>query len=324
MDPITLSVVGGLVGAGVGALSNWLAGSADAKEREMRMEAVRQYAALSPPQARELIAREVARTATADVNRNQGLEATQDEVLNRYLEVARNGESAQGRADYEQAALDSAQLERASRQAAVSQGMAAGLGADAVYTDQLLASQAGADRERMAGLQRAAANEQARMSALGNAGSLASSRSNTQFQQDFSKAQAQDELNMFNAGQWNDMLQYNDQARYQAFNAQLAKANGMANAYNGVASSYGQQADRTREMGANIGAGVGRAIQAPATYGAWQSQQPGYQPPTSPTTGAQMVGAAPLQQSAANAQAQQQQLQTGLPPTTTATRRKAR
>lgn len=267
MDPATLAVVGGIVNMGAAAIGEWLAGAESAEEERRRRLALRQYVALQPPEHRELVARQVSRALAADVRRNPGLEATQDEVLDRLMEVGRTGESAIGAADYEQAAMDSAQLERSQRMGAVAQAEAMGLGPEAAFTDLLLAGQAGADRERMAGLNRAAYGESSRMDALDRAGGMAAQRSATQWGQDMEQARAQDELNMFNAGEWNTMQRYNDQSRYDAFDAQLAKADRVAGQYNSLADMNLRRGQQTRQRATDIGGGAARAIQAPGTFG---------------------------------------------------------
>lgn len=268
MDPVTLAAISGLVSVGGGALGAWLSESKDEQEYQQRMEALRQYASIAPPQHRELIARTVARSAMTDVRRNPALEAAQDEVLARTMEVARGGESAQARAEYEQAALDSAQRARSDRMGAVARAMASGLGPEAGFTDSLMAGQADADRERMAGLQRAASSEAARMGALGSAGSMAASRSGQQFAQDASVAAAQDELNRFNAGMMSDTDRFNRADELDTFNAQLAIADRRAGQHNNIANMRQRQGDRTREQVGNVITGAGRAVMAPGAYGA--------------------------------------------------------
>lgn len=318
MDPVTFGIIGSLVSAGSGAIGAWLAGSADDEERRQRLLALREYTTIAPPEHRELVAREVARSRMNDVRRNAGLEAAQDEALAGYLDVVRDGRSARGDADYEQAAMDSAQLERSARESALASAAARGMGPEAAFTDLLLAGQAGADRERMAGLQRAAYNEEARMGALGAAGSMAAQRSATQWNQDAEQAQAQDEMDMFNAGQWNDMQRYNDQGRYRAFDTQLARADRVYGARNDVADMHARRSQRTREAAAGVGTGLGRAITAPGVYGpsggAPQPAASAYRP-----TNYGDVGASAALQPALE---QQRQIQAGQPPSPT--RRRAR
>lgn len=331
MDPVTLALIGSLVNVGVGGISNWLAGSKDKEERQQREAALREYMTLAPPEHRELIAREVARSRMADVRRDPTLEAAQDEALSGYLDVARNGESARGRADYERAAQESAQQERSNREAAVARAVAMGLGPEAAFTDSLVAGQGGADRERMAGLQRAAMDEEARMGALGQAGSMAASRSATRWGQDAQVAQAQDDMDMFNAGQWNEMARYNNNDRYNAFEARLAQANAIARERGNLADMYSGQGQRIRDQGSQIGGGLNRMITAPGVYGSGTGGAPpaaaaAPPPPATPLTNAYKpttygaVGANAALQPALDAQRQQMP---GVP-NTTSTRRKAR
>lgn len=323
MDPVTLAMIGGLVNMGVGGISSWLAGSKDAKERKERELALQQYMTLAPPEHRDLVAREVARTRMEDVRRDPTLEAAQDEALAGYLDVARNGESARGRADYEQSAMDSAQLARSAREGAVADAEARGLGPEAGFTASLMAGQADADRERMAGLQRAAYGEEARMGALGQAGSMAGQRSSTRFNQDAAVAQAQDELARFNAGEWNSMQRYNRDDEYNAYDAQLARSDRIAGVHMGNAGMYGRQGQRIRDQGSQIGGGLGRMITAPGVYGP-SGAAPA--PAAASTAQPKLMGPRPMtnyQGAMKPAEEQQRKIQTGTP-TTTATRRKAR
>jgi len=324
MNPVTMALIGSLANAGVGAITNWLAGSKDAEELRQRELALREYSSIAPPEHREIIAREVARSRMSDVRRDPALEAAQDEALAGYLDVARNGESARGRADYEQAAMDSAQRARAEREAAVANAVARGLGPEAGFTDTLMAGQADADRERMAGLQRAAFDEEARTGALGQAGSMAGQRSATRWNQDAEVAQAEDDLARFNAGEWNTMKRYNQDDQYRAYEARLARADRMAGQRNTIAGMYGEQGQRIRDQGSNIGGGLNRMITAPGIYGPSGGATPA--PAASPQAAPKLMGPrpmAPYQKAMAPANDQQIQIQTGTP-TTTATRRRAR
>lgn len=267
MDPVTLSVISGLVMMGGSAIGDWLAGSQDEEERKQRMAALEEYASLAPPEHRRLIAREVSRSAMQDVTRNQRLEATQDEVLGRLMEVGRTGESARARADYEQAAQESSQLERAARAYAVAQAAAQGLGPEATYMDALIAGQSGADRERMAGLQRAAFGEEMRLGALGQAGTMAERRSATQWNQDADVARARDELERFNAGEYNDMQRYNRDDELRVWDRDLALRDRRAAARGDIADMHSRRGQQTRDRWGNISTGVGRAIVAPGIFG---------------------------------------------------------
>jgi hypothetical protein len=268
VDPVTIGMLIGQVGVPVisGIIGRIMSEEYSEEEREQWRLALEEYAALAPPAHRELIAREVARSQMGAVRRNPELEATLDEVLGRQMEVARTGESARGRADYEQSAMDSAQLERGQREAAVSRADSLGLGPEAAFSDMLMAGQMGADRERMAGLQRAAYNEESRMGALGSAGALASSRSATQFQQDAEVARAQDDLNMFNVGQFNNMQQFNEGNRYRAFGAQLDLANARSGIHQRYAGYLGGKGQQVRDDVANVGRGVGGMLGAGVQY----------------------------------------------------------
>jgi hypothetical protein len=268
MDPVTIGMLVGQVGVPIitGIIGRIMSEDLSEEERRQWQLALEEYAAIAPPEHRELIAREVARSQMGGVRRNPQLEATLDEVQARTMEVARAGESARGRADYEQSAMDSAQIERSQREGAVARADALGLGPEAAFSDALVAGQGGADRERMAGLQRAAFNEENRMGALGSAGAMAANRSATQWQQDAQVANAQDELNMFNVGQFNNMQQFNEMGRYRNFDAQLNLANARSGARQRYAGRLGGQGQQVREDWANVGRGVGGMLGAGVQY----------------------------------------------------------
>lgn len=327
MDPVTMALVGSLVNMGVGAITNWLAGSSDEEEKRQRLLALQEYTSIAPPEHKELIAREVARSRMEDLRRNPALEATQDEALAGLMDVARNGESARGRAEYEQSAQESAQLARSQRMGAVESAAARGLGPEAAFTDLLLAGQGDADRERMAGLNRAAYGEEARLGALGQAGSMAAQRSATQWGQDADVASAVDDMARFNAGEWNRTQESNRDDRYRAYDAQLARADRIARQRGEMGDMYAQRGQRTREQGSAIGSGINRMITAPGVYGQGGGNTGGGAPPAAAAAPPPLMGPrAPMnayQGAMTPAEQQQRQIQTGTP-TTSATRRRAR
>jgi hypothetical protein len=267
VDPVTMSVVAGLVMMGGSALGDWLAGSQDEEERRQRQAALEEYASIAPLEHKQLVARELQRTRMEDVRRNPALDADMDEVQGRLMEVGRGGESAAARADYELASQESSMMERAARAAALSQADAAGLGPEAAYSDMLLASQAGADRERMAGLQRAGMGERNRMTALGQAGGMAERRSATQWSQDAEVAQAQDDFERFNVGEFNDMQRYNRDDELGVWDRNLSLADRRAGQRNELGDMHERRGQRTRQRVGDISTGAGRAIMAPSIYG---------------------------------------------------------
>lgn len=268
MDPVTIGMLIGQVGVPIisGIIGRIMSDDLSEEERQEWQRALEEYAAMAPPEHRDLIAREVARSRMGEVRRNPEMEAMLDEVQSRQMEVARTGESARGRADYEQSAMESAQLERSQREGAVSRADSLGLGPEAAFSDALVAGQSGADRERMAGLQRAAYGEEARMGALGAAGNLAASRSASQWAQDAAVAQAQDDLSMFNVGQFNTTQRYNEDNRYRNFNAQLDLANARSGVHQRRAGYLGDKGQQVREDWANVGRGVGGVLGAGVQY----------------------------------------------------------
>jgi len=95
-------------------------------------------------------------------------------ALGHYAGVAATGEDAVSRATYEQAARESAMLDRAGREAALEGARARGVyGGGLEMADVLGSGQAAAERERMAGIQRAADVQTRRDAAVGAGANVA-------------------------------------------------------------------------------------------------------------------------------------------------------
>jgi len=261
MNPILLQGVALAVQLGSAALGQWLSAGDSEEERKLRRQALEQYTAMAPPEAQEVIARTVAGTSLDNVTRDEGQEAIRDEVQGRLLERVRGGGmDAQSQARYEQARLRSAQQARAGRQAALARAGSRGLGPDAALTDMLLAEQAGADSERMAGLTQAADADRAALESLTLSGDMAGQRSRERWSQDAEVAQARDDMNRFNAGQMSDADRFNAGQKNWQWEADFQRRGATAGAYNNVADYHQRQADNTRQMWGGIGQSVGYGI----------------------------------------------------------------
>jgi hypothetical protein len=254
------------VGLLTGIASRILSGDMDEEEERQVRAALEEYASIAPPEERRLIAQTIPRSRMSDLRRDPGLSAVQDEALARTMEIARSGESAQAQADYERSAMQSAQLDRSNRQALVSEAEARGMGPEAAYTDLLLAGQAGADRERMAGLDRAASASEMAYRALADGNHMAASRSATEWDQDAEVAAAEDDLARWTANTNNQFAMYNRDDEYRRLQAQLQIAGAKNQARRGVAEWARDQRDQIRGDVANVGRGLQEGL-ATATMG---------------------------------------------------------
>lgn len=266
------AIISALVSAGSGALSEWIQSSADEKERQARLEALQEYAAISPPEVKDLVAQEVKHSAFADINPDARQRAIQDETQAALLGRGRaGGLDFQGRARLEEARQDAGQYEQQQRQGILANARARGIaGSGEELAAQLQAQQAGADRERMAGVSAAADADEAALQSMLQAGTMARQREDSDFAQQAQVASAQDEIDMFNAGENNKFSIYNSQQRQQNFDNQMA----LANARNNVRLGQAAQEGRIGERQAGAVGGAGQALgYGLASYGQYRSQQ---------------------------------------------------
>lgn len=115
---------------------------------------------------------------------------------------------------------DAASQDRGRREAIVQNAAAKGMGGTGTnLLAQLDSSQAATDRSAQAGLDIAGMAQDRALNAILQAGTLGGQIRGQEFDQNARKAQAQDAINQFNTGQYNNMSQYNtstknDQRRY--------------------------------------------------------------------------------------------------------------
>lgn len=268
MDPVTMALIGSLIQAGGSLLAQWLSSGDSDEEKRLRQEALAQYAAIAPPEVKDLIARTVEGTAMDTVRRDAGQEAIRDEVQGRLLERVRGGGmDAQSQARYEQARQRSALEARAGRQAALARAGARGLGPEAALTDMLLAQQGSAESERMAGIQQAADADRAALESLLQSGSMAGERSRERWSQDADVARARDDMNRFNAGQMSDTDRFNAGQQQWRWDAEFRRRNAIAGANQDMANYYGRKADNTRKTVGGVTQGIGYGVNSFAASG---------------------------------------------------------
>lgn len=220
MNPMIIAAMVAVVG---GVVGSWLKSSGDAKERKQREEALEAYAALQPPKVQQMIAREVAGSRMADVATDEGLEANQDEAQERLMARGRGEQSLGLRASQEQARINAAREAQGSREAVLASARARGTaGSGEELLLQQDANQAAAETERMAGIQSLADEDQAALQALIAGGNMAGQRQQADFDRQAAVAGAQDDIAMFNAGQFNQFTLENARQRQQDFENRMA------------------------------------------------------------------------------------------------------
>jgi hypothetical protein len=273
MEPFTMMAVDGIVNAGIGAIGSWLAGSSDDKERQERLAALAEYSAISPPEVKQLVAQGVKESAMTRLRADSGQRAIQDETQARLLDKGRSGGlDLRARARLEEASQEAGQYERQQREGIMQDARARGTADSGEELMAMLqAEQSGADSMRQAGMSAAADADDAALQAMMAAGNMAGEREERDWGQQAQVAEAEDDIAMFNAGENNRFSIYNDQQRWNRFDAQMGLASARANAHNGMANQHARDADRTRQTVGGIGQAAGYGI---AAAGQYQGQQP--------------------------------------------------
>lgn len=249
------AVIGALINAGAGLLGQWM-DDGPAEERAMRRKALAEYAALQPPEVQDFIAREVSGSKLSGISANETQRAVQDEAQQRLLQRGRGGPSLAYQAAREQASVDAAQRSQSNRNAILSDARQRGtLGSGESLFLQQQADQDAANTERLAGVQSLADDEEQAFQAMIAAGNMAGQREEREWNQDAQVASAEDDIALFNAGQWNQAQQFNIQQRQQDFQNRL----GLADRRAGI---YAQQGAQARQDGADTREAIGAGGQA--------------------------------------------------------------
>lgn len=267
------AAIAAAVAAGVAGIAKLL-DTSDEEARRQMMGALQEYASISSPEVRNLIAQGVKESAFKNIKANEGQRAIQDETQNRLLTKGReNGLDLQARAKLEEAGQNAAQYERQQRQGILDNARARGtLGSGEELMSRLSAEQGGADSLRMAGVQAAADADERALQAIIQAGDMARQREEADWQHDAQVASAEDDIAKFNAGENNKFAIYNDQQRWNKADFDFRLAQGRANARVGLASYLGQEGDKNTAMWGGIGQGAGYGIAAGGEYANSQKQ----------------------------------------------------
>jgi hypothetical protein len=245
-----VAIIGALIQAGAGLLGMWMDDGPE-EERRLRRKALAEYAALQPPEVQDYIAREVAGSKMSDVTADEGQRAIQDESQQRLLQRGRGGPSLAYQAAREQAQVDAASRAQGQREAILSDARQRGtVGSGESLFLQQQSAQDAANTERLAGVQALADDEEQAFQAMIAAGNMAGQREERDWNQQAQVASAEDDIALFNAGQWNQAQQFNINQRQQDFANRMALADRKAGVYN----AQGQQA---RQDGADTRAAIG-------------------------------------------------------------------
>jgi hypothetical protein len=223
---------------------------------------------ISLPELKELVAKEQGETNLAGVSTDPRFDAYQDETQERLAGVGRSGGfDARSRARMEQARLENAQAERASREGVLADARARGtLGTGEELSALLQTGQASADRARMADVETLADAEDRALEAIIANGSMAGQRQAQQWNQRAQVATAQDRIDQFNTQTANDFTMANAQREQQQFDNRMRLGAARSGALEGMAGVHEGRANRTRQMVGGIGQTVGYGMGAAGQY----------------------------------------------------------
>lgn len=236
----------------------------------------------------------------SQVQEDPSLRAKQQATLDALQGISQTGLTATGRADFNKYRAQAQQDTEAKRQQIMQAMQSRGLaGGGAELASALAANQGGAATEAQAADNIGAQQEAARMSALGQMGSLSGQVRAQDFSNNMAKAQSADAFHMFDiqnqlAQQQRNVASKNQAAQYDVMNNQslmnqnTANANAelyrqrqgeqtdyanqaglaqlKAQAANAAAGQYAQQAQNTQQGWANIGQGAAAGMGAYGNY----------------------------------------------------------
>lgn len=283
LDPATISLVGGLVSAGSGAIAQWLAGGESDEEKKARRQQLAEYASLVVPEHRDIIAQGVKESAYSRVRGNQGLQANQDEVQARLMSRGRGEQSASSRAAQEEARMSAARTAQGDREAILAEGRARGtVGSGEELLLQQDANQSAAETERLAGLRALSDADEQALQALIAGGSLAGQREERDLARQSQEAGALDDIALFNAGQTNSLAVANANLRNAAFQNQLSLADRRADIYGQQANRAQQSRQGTAAAIGGVGQGVGYGLAAYGQYAGNKQAAPASAPKATP------------------------------------------
>jgi hypothetical protein len=255
-----------------GFLGNVLGAGDRKRAAALRQEMVDEYGNINPEVLQSIQAEQQGASSLAGYEDDPAnMQAQREALAALQRQYQSGGMTAEDRLNTEMMRQETGRQSKADREA-VLQGAAArgGIGSGDVLASLLLGQQAGADRANMAGMQTAAAASQRAQNAAAGMGQMAGNMRNQDFSQAKAQADAADEINRFNTMQRQSTNQYNMDNRQQNFQNRMQLTGAKNQARTGQASSLDQSAQRTADMWAGVGSGVG---QGAAGYGQSSNNQ---------------------------------------------------
>lgn len=244
---VIASVIGALVGAGQ-----------DAEAQRVRQEALDAYGPELLPHLERAEAQTIESTAFGQLQEDDSLRARQIATLAGLENVV----ESEGMTEADRAAAQLAYDDASGRTESSTRGIQNTMlergqgGGPADFALQLQAAQGATNQAANMSRANTADARMRALRALEAGGELAGNVRGQDYRRLSDVAEAQDELNRFNAGQAAAAQAYNLGLPQQQFDNQMFMNNARANASNGVAAGYERGGQSARETGAGVGQGL--------------------------------------------------------------------
>lgn len=267
------AILGAVGQAGASAIGAGAAGVDRERQRAMLERILAEYGDIDIPTLQNLAAETLGPSAQESVRGQMDprLRTEQMSTLDTLGDFAQDGDTASSKAAMHRILSGVARQESAGRNAILNNMRARGVsGSGAELAMQLDNQQDSADRAHTAGLEESAAAQRRMLEAAVQKGRFAGDVRKQDYGEMSDEATAKDMISKFNATSRDSTNRHNAQLPAQQFAMKMGVMNGKANAASGVASNYGQSADRA----AQTGYGVGQAInQGANAVGGWLSDE---------------------------------------------------
>lgn len=255
---------GAIVAAAAALISQFVSIGKEQEAQALREDILRQYGPEILPHLDKAVAEQTGNSTLSGMSEDDSLRRRQMDTLSELENVYRSG----GMTSADQAAMqlagDTVAAQSGARAAEYGDAMRqrglqnSGLAAALNVQGQQQATNALANMGR----QNASDARNRALRALEAGAGLAGNIRGDDFRRSSAVAEAQDRINMFNAGQRTDANNYNLSLPQQNFDNRMLLNNARAAAANGVAAGYERAGDAARQTGAGVG-------NAALTYGMW-------------------------------------------------------
>ncbi len=253
-------------GAIVGIIMNMKGAQEAGKITDQQFALLKQQladmAGIPLPKLEQIAATQRGPSAMAGIPQDAALRNKQMEALGGYQDIIDQG----GMTLDDQVAQEAAQSRAAGADRSTRAGIASDLqsrgqldsGANLVLQGQ--AAQSSMNANRQSGQEAAAAAQKRKLEALGAIGHEAGAVRGQDFSEASAKANAQDQIDAWNAGAREKAQYYNAGLPQQQFGNQMAKVTGNAGAVGNLAGAYGNEAQGVRNQYAGYGQAASQGV----------------------------------------------------------------